>query len=115
VSAIMLDSGSFIFRFGADAKVEVNSANEYSETHDSCASPLSNGNCEAHVQAAITYVNRPLWWSIIYGKPWHWPVSNNWLKANGYMTRRRFQYRDMKKIGWEGSVVWWKENRLKSR
>ena len=48
---------------------------------------------EATIEMNNVKVHRQLWYRLVYGSPWQWPVSNNWLRTHGYDMRRKRQIR----------------------
>jgi len=46
---------------------------------------------EATIEFNNVNLNRKFFWTLTYGRSWRWPVSNNWLKLNGYTLRRNKQ------------------------
>ena len=76
---------------GEEVRFDVNDAMfEYEESTDAIDTTyfklLSGG--EATLELNNVKIYRRLWWELTMGKPWQWPVSNNWLKAHGYDMRR---------------------------
>lgn len=94
---------------GKDVSVNVNdTVVEYEDVYDAtCALGFKLPNSgEATLELNNVKIDRRLWWKLTLGKPWQWPVSNNWLKIHGHDMRRQKQ---LKKINI------WLLNRLVAR